>query len=88
MSRGRNVIECRYSEGKLDRQPEVAAEKVRLKVDVIVTAGLGATRPPKEATNTIPIVMTQDNDPVGTGSSLAWRARAGTLRDCPPFPRR
>jgi putative ABC transport system substrate-binding protein len=65
---GKNiVIEWRYAEGKLDSLPTLAAEHVRLKVDVIVTGGSGATRPAKEATVTIPIVMTQDNDPVANG---------------------
>ena len=57
---GKNiVIEWRSAEGKLDRLPALAAELVRLKVDVIVTGGATATRPAKEATVTIPIVMTQ-----------------------------
>jgi putative ABC transport system substrate-binding protein len=65
---GRNVvIEYRYAEGKFDRLPALAAELVRLKVDVIVTGGPTATRPAKEATITIPIVMAQDTDPVGNG---------------------
>jgi putative ABC transport system substrate-binding protein len=71
---GKNiVIEWRYAEGKRDRLPAFAAELVRLKVDVIVTAGPGSTRAAKEATSTIPIVMAQDSDPVGSGlvSSLA-----------------
>jgi putative ABC transport system substrate-binding protein len=46
------VIEWRYAEGKPDRLPALAAELVRLKVDVIVTAGPAATRPAKEATST------------------------------------
>ena len=59
---GKNiVIELRSAEGKLDRLPALAAELVRLKVDVIVTAGPTATRAAKEATSTIPIVMTQDS---------------------------
>jgi putative tryptophan/tyrosine transport system substrate-binding protein len=61
------VIESRYAEGKLDRLPALAAELVRLKVDIIVTAGGQATRAAKEATPTIPIVMTNDPDPVGSG---------------------
>jgi putative ABC transport system substrate-binding protein len=65
---GKNiVIEYRYAEEKLDRLPALAAELVRLKVDVIVSGGPGATRPAKEATNTIPVVMTFDNDPVANG---------------------
>jgi putative tryptophan/tyrosine transport system substrate-binding protein len=65
---GKNiVIEWRYAEGKLDRVPALAAELVRLKVDVIVTSGQASTRPANEATSTIPIVMAQDPDPVGAG---------------------
>ena len=74
---GKNiVIEWRYAEGKLDRLPALAAELVRLKVDVIVTAGPAATRAAKEATATIPIVMAQDSDPVGNGF-VASLARPG-----------
>jgi len=74
---GKNiVIEWRYAEGKLDRLPAIAAELVRLKVDVIVTAGPAATRPAKEATGTIPIVMGFDNDPVGS-AFVASLARPG-----------
>jgi putative ABC transport system substrate-binding protein len=65
---GKNiVIEYRYAEEKQDRLSALAAELVRLKVDVIVTGGGGITRAAKEATNTIPIVMAQDSDPVGNG---------------------
>jgi putative ABC transport system substrate-binding protein len=74
---GKNiVIEWRSAEGKLDRLPALAAELVRLKVDIIVTAGAIVTRAAKEATSTIPIVMTQDVDPVGTGF-VASLARPG-----------
>jgi putative ABC transport system substrate-binding protein len=71
---GKNiVIEHRYGEGKLDRIGFLAAELIRLKVDVIVTVGPADTRVAKEATTTIPIVMAQDSDPVGSGfvTSLA-----------------
>jgi putative tryptophan/tyrosine transport system substrate-binding protein len=71
---GKNiVVEWRSADGKTDRLPALAAELVRLKVDVIVTTGPTGTRPAKEATSTIPIVMAQDIDPVGTGfvTSLA-----------------
>jgi putative ABC transport system substrate-binding protein len=72
---GKNiVIEWRY--GKLGRDSEVAAEIVRLKVDLIVTAGSSGTRGAKEATSTIPIVMAQDTDPVGNGF-VASLARPG-----------
>jgi putative tryptophan/tyrosine transport system substrate-binding protein len=74
---GKNiVIEWRFAEGKLDRLPALAAELVRLKVDVIVTSGPSGTRAAKAATSTIPIVMTQDIDPVGTGF-VASLARPG-----------
>ena len=86
---GKNiVIELRYAEGKLDRLPALAAELVRLKVDVIVTAGPSVTRPTKEATTTIPIVMAHDSDPSQTGSSPALRGRGETLPDCQALARR
>jgi putative ABC transport system substrate-binding protein len=70
------VFEYRSADGKLDRLSELAAELVRLKVDVIVTAGPAPTRTAKAATSTIPIVMTQDSDPVGNGF-VASLARPG-----------
>jgi putative tryptophan/tyrosine transport system substrate-binding protein len=74
---GKNIVmEWRSAEGKLDRVPALAAELVRLKVDVIVTGGATDTRAAKEATNTIPIVMAQDSDPVGSGF-VASLARPG-----------
>jgi putative tryptophan/tyrosine transport system substrate-binding protein len=74
---GKNiVIENRHAEGKVDRIPALAAELVRLKVDVIVTAGSIPTRSAKEATKTIPIVMAQDQDPIGSGF-VASLARPG-----------
>ena len=74
---GKNiVIEYRYAEGKLDRLPALAAELVRLKVDVIVTAGPLQPVPPRKQPRTIPIVMAQDNDPVGNGF-VASLARPG-----------
>jgi putative tryptophan/tyrosine transport system substrate-binding protein len=74
---GKNiVIEWRAAEGNFDRLPALAAELVRLNVNVIVTGGEAATRPAKAATGSIPIVMTQDDDPVGTGF-VASLARPG-----------
>ena len=74
---GKNlIIEWRSADGKPDRMPTLAAELVQLKVDVIVTPGTGATRPAKEATSTIPIVMAQDDDPVANGF-VASLARPG-----------
>ena len=70
------LIEWRSSEERADRIPALAAELVRLKVDVIVTGAGRPTRAVKEATRTIPIVMAQDNDPVGNGF-VASLARPG-----------
>jgi ABC-type uncharacterized transport system substrate-binding protein len=73
---GKNiVIDFRWAEGKYERLPELAAELVRLKVDVIVTHGVG-TSAAKAATTTIPIVMALSGDPVGTGR-VASLARPG-----------
>src|SRR5438094_10453609 len=74
---GKNiVIEWRYAEGKLDRLGELAAELVRLKVDVIVSAGPPPTRTAKQATATIPVVMAFDSDPIANGF-VASLARPG-----------
>src|SRR6266550_1075687 len=71
---GKNiVIEYRWAEGKTERLTHLVTELVRLKVDIIVTAGPATIRPAKKSTATIPIVMAFDNDPVGSGfvASLA-----------------
>ncbi len=82
---GKNiVIEWRWAEGKFDRLPDLAAELVRLKVDIIVSAGPAVTRPLKEATKTIPIVMGFDSDPVANGFVASL---VGTSLDCPRLPR-
>jgi putative tryptophan/tyrosine transport system substrate-binding protein len=74
---GKNiVIDWRSAEGKADRLPALAAELVRLKVDIIVSASPTATRSANEATVTIPIVMAFDSDPVGLGF-VASLARPG-----------
>ena len=74
---GKNIIiEWRSAEGNPERRSEIAAELVRLKVDVIVSGGPTVTRAIKEATSTIPIVMGQDTDPVGSGF-VASLARPG-----------
>jgi putative ABC transport system substrate-binding protein len=63
---GKNILlELHFPGGDSNREHGVAAELVRLNVDVIVTVGSNATRAAKEATGRIPIVMTQDPDPVG-----------------------
>jgi putative ABC transport system substrate-binding protein len=77
---GKNiVIDFRYAEGKVDRLPALAAELVRLKVEAIVTAGPTVTRPVKEATSTIPIVMTFDDDPVGSGFAASLARPGGNI---------
>jgi putative ABC transport system substrate-binding protein len=67
------VIEHRYAEGRYDRLPDLAADLVRLKVDVIVVVGTAAAVAAKKATGTIPIVMTMVGEPVELGliTSLA-----------------
>ena len=61
------VMESRWSEGRAERFPDLAAELVHLKVDIIVTEGQTAGRAAKKATSTIPIVMAISGDPVGIG---------------------
>jgi putative tryptophan/tyrosine transport system substrate-binding protein len=74
---GKNLtLEFRYAEGKFERLPALATELVQLNVDVIVTAGPSVTGPAKAATAAIPIVMTNDSDPVGSGF-VASLARPG-----------
>jgi len=67
------AIEVRWAEGRNERYSEIAAEFVRLKVDVIVTQGTPATIAAKQVTSVIPIVFVGLGDPVGTGlvASLA-----------------
>ena len=74
---GQNLaIEYRYAEGKIDRLPDLAAELVRLRVDLIVTLGYLAAHAAKQATATIPIVFMGAGDPIGTGL-VASLARPG-----------
>jgi putative ABC transport system substrate-binding protein len=74
---GKNiVIELRSSDGKSDNQSNLAAELVGLKVAVIVTMGTTLTQSAKNATGTIPIVMTYVSDPIGFGF-VASLARPG-----------
>ena len=74
---GQNVvIEARHADGRLENLPDLAAEIVRLKVDVIVAAPTSAIRAARDATRTIPIVMAFSGDPVGEGL-VASLARPG-----------
>jgi ABC-type uncharacterized transport system substrate-binding protein len=71
---GKNItIEYRFADQKPERQRELAAELVRLKVDIIVVSGIGVALAAKKATTTIPLVMTRAGDPVALGlvASLA-----------------
>ena len=74
---GKNItIEYRFAEQKHERLPELAADLVRLKVDLIVVTSAGPALAAKKATTTIPIVMTNAVDPVGAGL-VASLARPG-----------
>jgi putative tryptophan/tyrosine transport system substrate-binding protein len=77
---GKNIIiEWRYAEGKLELLSKFAAELVRLKVDIIVSAGPTVTRPAKEATVTLPIVMALDDDPVASGFVVSLARPGGNI---------
>jgi putative ABC transport system substrate-binding protein len=77
---GKNiVIEFRYADGKVERLPALAVELIELKVDAIVTAGPTVTRPVRQATSTIPIVMTFDDDPVGSGFAVSLARPGGNI---------
>ena len=82
---GKNlVIEYRYAEGKRERLSELAAELVRLKVDVIVTSGPGILAA-KKASPTMPIVFGSASDPVGTGLVSSLARPGGTSPVFPPW---
>jgi putative ABC transport system substrate-binding protein len=77
---GQNVtFERRYAEGKYEVLPGLAAELVRLRVDVIVAFGTPATRAAKNATETIPIVFARVGDPVGSGLVRSLARPGGNL---------
>jgi len=77
---GKNiVIEYRSADEKFDRLPELAAELVREKVDIIVAGGDIVTRVVKKATSTIPIVMAQDTDPVANGFVASLSRPGGNI---------
>jgi putative ABC transport system substrate-binding protein len=76
---GQNLgLEYRYAEGSLDAVAELAGELVRLKVDLIVTAGPGA-RAAAKATSTIPIVFASASDPVGSGLVASFAQPGGNV---------
>jgi putative ABC transport system substrate-binding protein len=77
---GRNVVmEDRFAEGRSDRLPELAAELVRLKVDVIVTGSTVGALAAKNATATIPIVMVMGGDPVASGLAASLARPGGNV---------
>jgi len=77
---GQNVVlELRDGEAKAERLPDLAAELVRLKVDVIVTSSTPAIQAAKKATETIPIVMGFSGDPVGTGLVASLAKPSGNI---------
>jgi ABC-type uncharacterized transport system substrate-binding protein len=77
---GKNVIfEYRAAEGKSERYAELVADLIRLKVDVIVAEGTSLALVAKNATRTIPIVMTSSTDPVGTGLIASFARPGGNV---------
>jgi putative ABC transport system substrate-binding protein len=77
---GKNlVIEHRWAEGKFERLPELAAELIRLPVDLIVAVGDPVIFAAKQATSTIPIVMVAVGDPVGRGFVASLARPGGNL---------
>jgi ABC-type uncharacterized transport system substrate-binding protein len=73
---GNIAIEYRWAEGRSERYPEIAAEFIRLKVDVIIAVGSPAAIAAKQATSVIPIVFVGPGDPIGAGM-VASLARPG-----------
>jgi ABC-type uncharacterized transport system substrate-binding protein len=77
---GQNIsVEYRFAEGKEDALAEIAAELVRLRLDVIVAEGTAAIRAAKTATQTIPIVMATSTDPVGNGLVASLHRPGGNV---------
>jgi len=74
---GKNiVIEQRHAEGRFERFPELAAELVRLKLDVFLAHGVAAVDAARKASSTVPIIMVPVADPLGSGlvANLAQRS--------------
>ena len=82
---GRTIaMEVRWAEGRNERFGEIAAEFVRLKVDVIVVAGIAAVVAAKQATSMIPIVFAVAGDPVGSGVVASLARPGGNHRPVAP----
>jgi putative ABC transport system substrate-binding protein len=79
---GRNIVlEYRWAKGREEQLPALAADLVRLKVDVIVTSGAPALLASKRATSQIPIVMAVTGDPVGLGLVASFARPGGNFTD-------
>ncbi len=77
---GKNItVEYRFADNDAERMSKLAAALVHLHVDVIVTTGSSATRPAKEATTKIPIVMMSDNNPVASGFVISLARPGGNI---------
>src|SRR5947207_8041351 len=73
------IIEYRWAEGKYERFPDLIAELIALKVDLIVTAGTPATQAYQKARTSIPLVMIAVGDPVGTGIVASLNRPGGNI---------
>ncbi len=83
---GKNIsIEYRYAEGKSDRLPDLAADLVRLKVEVIVASATTDTMAAKKATRVIPIVMVAPSDPVASGLVESLARPGGNVTGLSPM---
>jgi ABC-type uncharacterized transport system substrate-binding protein len=83
---GKNItIEYRFAEQKSERQPELAADLARLKVDLIVVSGVSAALAAKKVTTSIPIVMTNSTDPVAAGLVASLARPGGNVTGFSPF---
>jgi putative ABC transport system substrate-binding protein len=77
---GKNIaVEHRSADSKRERLPDLVADLIRLKVDIIVAEGSGPSTAAKKATSTIPIVMTESTDPVGTGLVASFARPGGNV---------
>jgi putative ABC transport system substrate-binding protein len=77
---GKNIgIEWRFADGNVDRLPALAGELVHLKLEIIVSAGSTPTRAARAATSKIPIVMSNDNEPVGDGFVVSLARPGGNI---------
>jgi putative tryptophan/tyrosine transport system substrate-binding protein len=77
---GQNLsVEYRFAEGKEDLLPEIAAELVQLRLEIIVAEGTAAIQAAKNAMQTVPIVMATSNDPIGSGLIASLNRPGGNI---------